>query len=257
MSTLCRHRLDQSYLPAHHLRPQPLWLGRPLWHIDGHHVVEAAARGLPAARLQLGRVPPPLPNTPFRWAVAAAPARQGPNASAGPGVPAMGSVAAARGGNQRCPPPGGRPQQALCTARPPTQNSVKISAKEQAPPARAVRRRGRAPTSCHLQRTRWGASKGAQATMWGLLCPPPICTQHLWRPQPPPTRPAATDPVGASAAVGRRPCVGACTPLWAPHRAGPFRPTWGGPWSQWEGIPDHDPKIRLCLTHRGGSLTSP
>ena len=73
-------------------------LDRSLQHIDEHYIVEAAARNLPAARLQLDRVPPLLPNTPFRWTAVAAPAPQDvdPDASAKPNVPVTSSAAAAR-----------------------------------------------------------------------------------------------------------------------------------------------------------------
>ena len=64
-------------------------------HIDEHYIVKAAARNLPAARLQLGRMPPLLQNTPVRWTAIAAPVSQDPDASAKPNVPIMSSATSA------------------------------------------------------------------------------------------------------------------------------------------------------------------
>ena len=91
--------------------------------------------------------------------------------------------------NQRCLPPGGRSQQALCWASLLTQNNVKTSVREQVPSDHRVWGRNRTEASWHLQRTRWEARKNAQVTMRGLLCPPPIyalrlprCLIHFIRP---------------------------------------------------------------------------
>ena len=88
-----------------------------------------------------------------------------------------------------------RSQQVLCGASLSTWKNQQTAVMQQLPLVHPVCRRNRTITSCHLQRTRWGARKNAQATMWGLLCPPPIFAQHLWRPQIPFIRSAAADPV--------------------------------------------------------------
>ena len=70
---------------------------RSLQHIDEHYIVKAAARNLPAARLQVDRVPPLLPNNPFRLAAFAAPVPQDLDECAKPNMPVTSSAAAARG----------------------------------------------------------------------------------------------------------------------------------------------------------------
>ena len=153
--------------------------------------------------------------------------------------------------NLRCLLPGGRSQQVRCGALVLTRNHQQTSVRQQVPSGHRVRRRNRTITSCHLQRTRWGARKNAQVNMRGLLCPPPICVQHLWRSQIPFIRPAATDPVQRQRWVEDF-VWGPSTAVWKPITQIDFVRMWNEQWTQVfseRKFQGHDPKIGLCLTH--------